>query len=266
MSVSLSELDNRVFIGLEAAQEYLHLNDIHNVVVQRLNVLTSQSRTSDINVLLATSDEFVPDAIPYDITSLIGKSVPKWIECRVDITEGVADRWFPVRAVPLSQLSDYARIGALACSFHGEEPAGDDEQAIQYVSFTYLPPQTCRVRFDRDSQRTALSADILIPDNIAELVVLQAQNSLVPRVQFKLNMDLRRDKELRPIAGGILASLENIRQQNLVDIEPLYAQWKVWAFRDRQAPTSFNLVTPQSEVLYANGRTNTWGGYGGNDY
>ena len=80
--MNLSELDSRVFLGLEAASEWLSLDDVHNVCVQRLNARTMQARSSSINVLLGVSDEFTPTASPYDITSLIGKSVPAFLEVR----------------------------------------------------------------------------------------------------------------------------------------------------------------------------------------
>lgn len=260
MSVTLSELDNRVFMGLAAASEYLTLEDIHNAVVQRLNARTMQSRTSDINVLLGTTAEFSPDVTPYDVTSLIGKSVPCWVEVKGLLISQV-QQWVPVRIVNMNQLSDYQRLGLPAVAFYGEEAANDTDQPTQYMAWTYLSGRPCRIRFDRDEQRTDLDADIIIPDNLSELVVLEAQNSLVPRVKFALAMRMRGDEELRKIAAPIMQSLTEIYAQNLIDIRPLVSQWKVWAFRDRAAQTSFDLPTPRGATMYPGGRNNSWGPY-----
>lgn len=258
---SLAELDSRCFLGLEAAAELMSVNDIHNVVVQRLNSRTMQSRTSDINVLLGTSDVFTPDATPYDVTTLIGKGVPAWVECKQNVVDEVT-WWTPVRICNENQLNDYRALGAFACAFYGDEEDSDTEQPTQYLEFTYLPVRECRIRFDRDGQRIALDADIILPDNLAELIVLESQNSLIPRINAAITTRTRRDADLRQYAKELKADLMGIYAQNLVDIKPLDAQWRVWAFRDRSAQQSFNLPTPRSEDSYPMGRANTWGGYG----
>lgn len=262
MSASLSQLDNRVFLGLEPAGEYLSVEDVHNAVVQRLNTRTMQSRTSDINVLLGTSSTFTPTTIPYDVTALIGKSVPCWLEVQAD-TVGGQTWWHPVRNVSLVQLTDYRNLGAFACAFYGEEPSSDTAQPTQYLSFTYLPARTCRIRFDRDGQRTAMTSDILLPDNLSELVVLEAQNSLIPRIKTAITVRTRKDSESVKYAAELKRDLDGILMQNMLDIRPLDAQWRVWAFRDRSAQPAFNKPTPSSENLYPGGRNNTWGTYGG---
>lgn len=263
MAISLSELDSRVMESLEAAQEWLDLSDVHSQVVQTLNARTMQSRSSDINVLLATTAEFTPDSVLYDITSLIGKAVPAFVEIKGYVGQDI-ERWQMVRVVNLNQLDDYRNIGAFACAFYGEEPATDeDAQPTQYLNFTYLPARPCRIRFDRDGQRTALEADQLLPDNLSHLIVLEAQNSLIDRIIFKIGMDMRRDTALREIAPTIIAGLQGIKMQNLtLDIPPLHKQWMVWAYRDRAAQSSFNNPTPSGANLYAAGR-NKIGGYGG---
>mgnify|MGYP003649536137 CR=1 FL=1 len=262
MTVSLGELDSRTMLGLASAAEYLDLSDVHNAVVQRLNALTMQSRTSDVNVLLGTTDEFTPTEALHDVTSLIGKSVPCFVETYVNTVNEIS-YWQMVRVVNINEIDYYRNMGAFACAFYGDETSSETEQPTQYLQFTFLPSKPCRIRFDRDGQRVALNADIILPDNLSELPVLQAQNSLIPRVKFKIALDLRRDKELRLIAPMITAALGDIYMQNMVDMKPLDAQWRVWAFRDRAAQSSFNNPTPSSEAMYANGRNRGAGGYGG---
>lgn len=260
MTVTLAMLDDRVFLGLQPLGEYLTLPEIHSAVVARLNVRTMQSRSSDINVLLAVTDPFTVDTIPYDVTNLIGKARPAWVETLSDPIDNF-DRWFPVRVVPLAQIGDYIATGMFACAFHGEEPDNELDQPTQYLTFTYIPGNSVRIRYDRDSQRTELASDILLPDNLAELVVLEAQNSLIPRLANRIAMGLRRDADGRKDAGLIIGTLNAIRDQNLIDIVPLKKQWEIYVYRDRATETSFDKLTPSGSNLYP--VSGTWGGYFG---
>lgn len=264
MTVSIAELDSRVFLGLEAVAEYLDLDKIHNAVVQKLNIRTMQSRSSDLNVLLGLSAEFTPEASPYDITSLIGKGVAAWVETKSTVLNGV-DWWYPARTISLAQFNDYQRLGMFAVAFHGEEAASDTAQATQYLSFTYLPSAICRIRFDRDLTRLAMADDILLPDHFADLVVMEAQNVIIPRLKFKLTMGLRRDEEGRKDAQAILASLTEVYMQNVMDIKPFDAEWQIWSYRSRSVQTSFNKPSPSGRSMYGGSRDRfgTGGGYGG---
>ena len=263
--MNLSELDSRVFLGLEAASEWLSLDDVHNVCVQRLNARMMQARSSSINVLLGVSDEFTPTASPYDITSLIGKSVPAFLEVRY-LNQSEIAVWQQVRIVPLNALGDYQAMGVFAASFYGEELNDDTSQAVQYLAFTFVPGGVCRIRFDREGERIALNAAILLPDNLSELVVLESQNSLISRIKFNIGMDMRRDKELREIAPALLGALDGIYMQNMMDIKPLNAQWAIWAFKDRAVESNFNLPTPDGSGLYAGVGTRGRGGFNGGSY
>lgn len=261
MAVSLAELDSRCYLSLAPASEYIDLSMMHNAVVQRVNVRTMQSRNSSVNVLLGTSAEFTPDAIAYDITSLIGKGIPYFIEAR-QVTQGDVDWWQNIRVVPLSQLDDYISMGAFACAFYGDETDSETAQPAQYVKFTFLPAGVCRIRFDRDSQRTALDADMLLPDNLADLPVREAQNDVIPAIQLAIQTDMRRDEAGRPFAAGIVAALNNVFLQNEKVIKELDALWRVWAYTDRAKESNFNNPTPSGQWLYVGGRNRGWGNGG----
>lgn len=263
MTVSISEMDNRVFMGLSAAAEFLSLTDVHNVVVQKHGIRTQQSRSSDTNVLLGLSSEFTPLVTPYDITALIGKSVPCWLEVKSLTLTGV-DWWYPVRVVPLDQLNDYQQMGMFAIAFEGREPDSLTAQATQYLHFTYLPQAVCRIHFDRDSTRIALAANTLLPDNLTELVVLESQNALIPRINAEIVMRMRRDPVLKEIGPPLIAALTAIANQNrMSEIPPLEAEWKIWSYRDRSGQTSFNQPTPRPKTQYGD---ENWSGYFGGGY
>ncbi len=263
MSTSLAELDSRCYLSLAPASEYIDLSMMHNAVVQRLNVRTMQSRDSSANVLLGTSDEFTPDDVVYDVTALIGKGVPCWIECRQVVQSDIV-WWQNIRVVSLSQLNDYKMMGAFACAFYGDETASETAQPIQYVQFTFLPVGVCRIRFDRDSQRIALDSDMVLPDNFADLIVREAQNDVIPAVQLAIQMDRRRDEGGRESADRIVVALQNLYAQNDKVIREMDALWRVWAYIDRARESNFNNPTPSSPAQYVGGRNRTWGGgYGG---
>lgn len=264
MTTSLAELDSRVFLSLAPAAEYVDLNMVHNAVIQRVNVRTMQSRNSSVNVLLGTSDEFTPDTVDYDITALVGKGIPCFIERRNVVQDNVS-WWQNIRVVPLSQLNDYVSMGAFACAFYGDETTSETAQPTQYVKFTFLPAGVCRIRFDRDSQRTSLNSDMLLPDNLADLPVREAQNDLIPAIQLAIQMDMRRDEAGRQFSSGIVAALQNVYAQNLMVIKELDALWRVYAYSDRSKESNFNLPVPNGQWLYVGGRNRNWGGggYGG---
>lgn len=258
MAVSLSELTSRVFFSLEAAKEFLDISDVLNAVVQKLNARTMQSRSSTANVLLSTTETFTVDNVLYDVTELIGKGVPCFVETRWTVQSDI-EVWQNVRVVPLNQINEYRAMGALACAFYGEE---SDTQPTQYLRFTILPGGACRIRYDKDGTRTALDSDIQLPDELSELIVLDAQNSLISRIKLKLSMGLRRDAEGRTDAKMIWEALNDIRMQNVIDMIPLIKQWEIWAFGDRSKEDNFQKPTPRSGVLYAAGRNNNWQGWG----
>src|SRR5438128_1453355 len=121
MATDIATLNSRVFLGLEAATEYLSLDKVANAVLQNLNKRTMQTRSSSTHELVAISPEFTVIDLAMDITSMVGKSVIDWIECRYD---GIAqtNRWIPVRVVPRVQLDSYRSMGSFACSFYSIEP------------------------------------------------------------------------------------------------------------------------------------------------
>ncbi len=262
MTVSLAELDSRCYLSLAPASEYIDLAMMHNAVVQRVNVRTMQSRNSSANVLLGTSEEFTPDDVTYDITAMIGKGVPCFLENRAVAQDNIS-WWQNIRVVALPQLNDYMSMGAFACAFYGDETDSATAQPTQYVKFTFLPAGVCRIRFDRDTQRTALDADMLLPDNLADLPVREAQNDVIPAIKLAIQMDLRRDDALRKDAPGILAALNDLYAQNERVIKELDALWRVWAYTDRAKEANFNNPVPNGQWLYVGGRNRSWGGGSG---
>lgn len=245
MSTSISEINDRVYLELEVAAEFLSVDKIHNAVVQRHAVRTAQAGSSAVNVLLGVTPSFTPTTVDHDISALIGKGIPAWLQYLVD------DDWKPMRIINLNQVADYAMLGVLAAAFHSETSATSSVEPVQYVTFTELPGTPCRIRFDRDIVRLGIADNILLPDNVSELIVKEAENMLIPRIKASIDVRCRNDKELRIIARDLKQSLSEIQEQNKLEIKDLMALWRQWAFTDRAAGgTSFNKPTPSSRGQY----------------
>lgn len=247
MSTSFAELNSRLFMELEAAAEFLQLDKIHNAIVQVHNIRAMQSRFSSVNVLLALSEEFTPTEVVHDITTLINQGVPQWIEVESD-----TDEWIPIRVVPLVSLQDYRIIGTMAAAFEGLDQSykGDDEGVTQNIHFSYLPSGACRIRFEADHERTALSGNMVLPDHLADLIIKEAEQQIIPRIKLAMGMRMRRDEELKSILDVVLGALNEIYAQNERDILNLLSLWKVWAFRNRSTSPNFTKPTPSGRNFY----------------
>jgi len=244
MSTSISEINDRVYLELEVAAEFLSVDKIHNAVVQRHAVRTAQAGSSAVNVLLGVTPSFTPTVVDYNVSSLIGKGVPAFLEYQV------GSDWKPMRIINLNQVADYAILGVLAAAFHSEDSASSSVEPVQYLKFTQVPGTACRIRFDRDIVRLGIADNILLPDNVSELIVKEAENMLIPRIKASIDVRCRNDKDLRVIARDLKQSLSEIQAQNQLEIKDLMALWRQWAFSDRAAESSFNKPTPSSRGQY----------------
>lgn len=246
MSTTIAQLNDRVYLELgELAAEFCDLDKIHNAVVQHNSILTAHSRESSINVLLGVTPSFTPTTTEYNITSLIGKGIPAWIEKQDD-----DDVWRPMRVVPLVQLADYTAMGMLAAAFYAEDSATGSTDPVQYVAFSFVPSTAVRIRFDRDTVKKNLTENTELPDHVAELMVKRVQNSVIPRIKAQIVLKSRNDAELRKLSKDLRDTLSEIHAQNEMDMKPLQALWKIWAFKDRGNESSFNKPTPSGRTAY----------------
>ena len=251
MSKTIGELNARVFLDLDLAKEYCDIIDVHRAVTSRLNVRLGFARAgSDTNVRLKTSSEFTPTALQHDITALIGNGTPAWLEM-----QDTADDFFPVRIVNYSQLADFMNNGIMAAAFWAEDAdVNSANEPVQYVSFSYLPTGACRIKYDLDEEKLLVAQVSALPDGIAELIVLEAVNSLIQKkIKPKMAVDLRGNEELRKDYREIVAALDGMFAQNLLEIRDLNALFIDWAFRSRDVQTSFNKPTPSGRNLYGDG-------------
>jgi hypothetical protein len=245
--ISIAELIGRVYNDLPGVEAFLDVPDVHRAVVDKLNVRTSFARQgSDLNVLLSTSETFVPTDNLYDISALI-TGTPAWAEL-----QAADGQWYPVRCINVSHIADYALMGDMACAFWSEE-APDGSAPIKYIQFTFVPSQTCRLRYDMDKTLMRLSDYMSLPDNVTDLIVKEAVNQLIPRVKLKLSLNLRRNEEMRQDLPLILETLEEVKTQNREDLVMLVRLWEIWAFRDRGAQGDFVNPTPSGSMLYGEG-------------
>lgn len=250
MSIQLGELNSRIFVDLPLVDEYCSLDDVHRALVRKYNIRLAQSRVgSDKNVLLSTSAEFTPTSVTHNVTALIGKGEPAWIEMQTG-----TGQYYPIRIINYSQLADYTALGEFACAFWAEDSDVVSIEPVQYVTFTFQPSAACRIKYDRDNVKAGLGDVVMFPDYVADLIVLETQNELIARkILPKMAIDLRRNEEGRKDVREIKEALNGVYKQNLIDIEDLKRLWEIWAFRSRDAQSSFNKPTPSGRNMYGDG-------------
>lgn len=237
MGTILAELNSRVFFGFgdSLPPEYLPLVDVHNAVTQKHSVRLNLSRISDINVLLALTSDFTASTDPIDITNLVSKGVPSFVETYSD-----SDGWQPIKVVNIVNLSASKDAGETACAFYGDESNGNR----QYVQFANPPDGHCRIRFDKDNAPDLLNNTSALPNYVSELIVLEAMNMLIPRISMRVVNNQQRKKQTTQDVQLILGVLTNMRQQNTIDMQDLLNLWKVWAYRDRAAQNATETKQP----------------------
>ena len=247
MAVTIAELNSRVILGLGlgfALPDFCSLEEIHNAVVRRLSVRTAWTELGTPNTAGSMSAEFTPTVVQYDITALIGKGSPLWIELKVD------DRWQPVRVVNQTELSDFYAQGAFACAFYAQDSATEGSDLTQYVEFTFIPSAAVRIHYRRDLIRISMVDKSALPDEIAELIVLEAEQTLIPRIKMKMAMNMNRNEKSRQDLQPVFSAIEGIYMQNVVDIAPLLRLWTVQSFGEKGQAKSFNKPTPRSGGFY----------------
>lgn len=250
---TIAELNSRVYLGLKSVSDSVDLDEVHDAVVQVGIIRTAFTRQSTTDVLQTISYEFTPDALNYDITSLIGKGTPDFVE------QFITNRWLPIRVVDPTVINRYAP--ALACAFYTNDAPLDS--AVRYIQFSVLPRVPCRIRYSSDAIQTQMQQDNPLPESVAQLIVLEAQNVVIPRIITRIAADGMRDKADLKLMQPILAGLAAIQSSNAMQIQQLDALWQVWAFRDRSADSPFNKPTPRSREAYGDpmGRYTIGGGY-----
>lgn len=250
MSVIIAEIDSRVLSDLDLPSEWLSIDAVHNAVVQRLNVRTMQERFGNANTLLSKSTEFTPTVLQTDITSLVSKGVPAFVEYQVN------EVFTPMRVVNLAELDDYYRASRMACAFWAEDTVTVGSEAVQYLQFSILPVTPCRIRYDRDAVKLRMSDKIPSLDSLAELIVLEAENSLIPRANTKIAMNFIRNEQERKDGQLIVSLLNGIYEQNVLDMKPLIRLWEVAVWGERGTETDFDRLVPSGRSLYSD--SNRW--------
>jgi hypothetical protein len=245
--ITIAELIGRMYLDLPGVESYVHPTDAHRAIVSKLNVYLAFARQgSDLNILLKTSQPFIPADLLVDVSALY-TGTPCWVEML-----GPDGGYYPIRSVNLSQIQSYALLGDMACAFWSEESI-DGSPAVNYVQFTFVPNTTCRIRYDQDTALMLLANSIQLPDHVADLVIFEAENSFIPKLKLKIAMDMRRNEEARQDVGMIMGTLDEIVARNKEDIPQLRRLWEIWAFRDRGTQNDFTKPTPTGRMLYGEG-------------
>jgi hypothetical protein len=189
------------------------------------------------------TEEFFPNALEYDITTIISGGTP--IGCEVlHEARYVAVRHFSYERLP---QNNFELVG-FGCAFELRTNPSTGETRT-FVRFNVIPQSAVRVTYTTGEVISILEQDAVVPDSVSELIVLEAQQILIPRIQLKYQINLNRDDTDRKYAMQIVGTYNNILAMNAQRIEPLLQLWKVWAFAPRQ-PAAGRRPTPRSARLY----------------
>ncbi len=244
MSSTLAELVDRTLSGVgTTAPEICSISEAHNAVVQALNVRLSFARLSQTNSAASVTAEFFPNATSYDITTMIGGGVPVGCEVLEDA------RYVSVRAFGLDLLpeNNLDMVG-FGCAFETQTNEQTNESRT-FVRFNVVPQQAVRIIYSSGAVLKALDSGSVLPENISELIVLEAQNILIPKIQLRYSTNLNRDENDRKDAQLIVGSFNGIFAANQQRIGMLEQLWRIWAFKSRQ-PNFGRRATPKSSRLY----------------
>lgn len=241
MATSFAELDFRVLTGLGTLPaELCDLKDAHNAVVQRVGMRTNQVRQADTNIRLSKSSEFyINSTEPQNISSYLGNGDVSFVE----YFNG--NNFELVKVVNLTLIADFINSGELVCALYS------DESNQTYIQFSIAPIGAVRVWFDANSlQKNMNSNASAIPDVLGELVVLEAQNYLIPRIKLKITMSIKRLFDMGFDTKGMIAALDSLYAQNLGDIGMYEGQFNVHAYRDRGTQGKTKRRIPRGRDLY----------------
>lgn len=244
---TLADINSRVFAELDAVRDHLELADVHREVVSTLNVRAAMTRAGDTNTLLSVTPAFSATQLENDISAYIHKGTPAWVE--LETQDGFFEA---VRIINYAQLNDYRTAGTFACAFYGLD--NPNEVPAMMLAFTFPPTVPVRVYYDRDTVASGLNDEAALPNHVIDLVITETVNGLIPKLKLKISTELRRDEAGRQDVQLILNGLDGLMVYNKIEkIPKLEALWNVWAFRSRDAQTSFTKPTPSGRRMYGGG-------------
>lgn len=244
MSISIAGLNSDAWFGLgKPDSAVIEIDDVHYETRKIVTLLTKQIRESDENQLLSTTNTFTPTASPYDITSLIGKATPAFVEILAD------GRWRPLRCVNVTDSQGYYDRGVNAASFYGEE------DGTQYIIFSYpltsASTATYRIRYDADAVATSIAVDdIQIPDSFQPYIVLEIQQPVIMKIRRSIAeaVDNQEMKELLQIK---LETWADLYKENERQLETQWRPaWRTWKNRARTAQNQGRLPSRSGRGLY----------------
>ena len=240
----LVELVDRTLSGVGvSAPEICSISDAHNAVIQALNVRIAFARLSKSNSATSTTAQFFPNATEYDITAMIGGGTP--IGCEVfENPHYVSVRAFALDYLPENNLD----IVGFGCAFERRTNEVTGETRV-FIRFNVIPQQAVRIIYASGVVAKSLEQDAIIPDTVNELIVLEAQNIIIPRICQKYIANMNRNEQDRKDASMMVSMFNNIQASNMMRIPALEQLWRIWAFKPTQKNAG-RLATPRASRLY----------------
>lgn len=185
MYETYSKIVTSVLVGLglnNSEPDLLQESTIGQVVFRSLAKYYEHIRQSDQNLMAERTSEFTlaSGANSKDLTTLTGEIItPLW--CERKIYDGTNDFWEFVPTVNIDTLPERRAAGLAAVAFYGDTANQITAEFSIYGDESVSPLSTYRVWYAPANSFSAnKDATIAIPDNLAALVVVDAQLNTIP--------------------------------------------------------------------------------------
>lgn len=245
MATTFAQLNSELWLALNKVERHLcDRDEMHYALRRSVTVRTGQARASDNNQPVSVSAEFTPVASPHEITALVAKGTVAWVEMQAN------SRWQPLRSVNRVFLEEMFRQSINAVAVYG------DETNKTYLDFSFPvnsnSTQVYRIWFDVDIVPTVNTSEILIPDHLVPLLIIDAEQELIPKITLRLAESVEnQDEQKRKAVMLQIAAWDGIKAQNAVNLktkwEPLFRRWKN---RSRTAQNMSRLPAKSGKGMY----------------
>lgn len=230
-----SKIVTAVLVGLglnNSEPDLLQESTIGQVVFRSLAKYYEDIRQSDQNLMAEKTSEFTlaSGSNTKDLTALTGEIVtPLW--CELKIYDGGNDVWEFVPTVNINTLPERRAKGMIAVSFYGDT-ANQVTAEFSIYGDESSPMSTYRVWYSPTNSFSAnKDAALAIPDNLASLVVVDAQLNTIPVL---LNHAAKYVHE-RPELPARMAAWQGMKEDLKLEKMEWTARFEKWVRRSRGA-------------------------------
>jgi hypothetical protein len=234
MCTRLSAITSDTYTALGSPpSEWLSLRELWFVVKSVSEKYLQAIQQSDQNQIIAVEEFSLNDEREYDLTAVISRGVPAWMERQVRADDAInGGKWELIPVVNLHNLETYRNDGRKACSFFGDAYGGIRAR------FSYSDDLLHRVWFDPESAfDITQDSESVLPSNFNAMLKFEA--GVLALAMMEANA-IRRTPEGKPFSEQQIGAWRNLA----INWREQLGEWKVrfntWTMRSRGAQTSGN--------------------------